>query len=167
MAAALLGTWLGGTLIMWFLAAGTFRTADRVLGASNPRFVEATKPLGQAQIRRVLRHLASEINRTYFYAYGWAQVVLATLLLFLLVRQTPRDTPALVLVGTMLGLVLVLLLVVTPQIVVLGRGLDFVPRTPPPPELGRFRTLHGAYTGLDGLKLLAGLTLLARWLVAR
>ena len=66
----------------------------------------------------------------------------------------------------MLGLVLVLTLVLTPMIVSLGRSIDFVPRNPPPPVMPRFWALHGAFTRLDGVKFLAGLRLLIRWILA-
>ena len=167
MATALLGAWIGITASMWFAATESFSTVRRVLEGPDPRLSEVTRPLGPDQTRVVLRHLASEINRTYFRAYGWAQVALAASLLFLLLRQTPRDRVALAMVGAMLALVLALAFYVTPEIVSIGRALDFVPRDPPPPEMGRFRILHGAYTGLDGVKLLAGVGLLARWMVDR
>jgi hypothetical protein len=40
--------------------------------------------------------------------------------------------------------------------------LDFVPRDPPPPQLGRFGMLHGAYSALDLIKLLIGIWLTVR-----
>jgi hypothetical protein len=67
-------------------------------------------------------------------------------------------------VAAMLCLALVLTLVITPLVVSLGRSIDFVPRTPPPPAMPRFWALHGAFTGLDGVKFLAGLGLLIRWI---
>jgi hypothetical protein len=160
---AIVGVWIGWTLFMWFLAGRSFATVDRVMQGSNPAFSQLTKPLSPEQTREVLRHLASEINRTIFGAYGWGQMVLGALLLFLLSRQTPRDTTAIVLAASMLVLVIVLAVVITPQIITIGRSIDFVPRNPPPPEFRRFWMLHGAFTGLDGLKLLAGLVLLGRW----
>ncbi len=165
MAIAVLGVWIGITLFMWFAAGRSFATVERVLLSQNPQFAKLTKPLSPTETRELLRNLASEINRTFFGAYGWAQVVLGLVLLFLLVRQSPRDGTALAITGTMLAIVLILTLIVTPQIVTLGRSLDFVPRNPPPPEMGRFGLLHGAYTGLDGLKLLAGLGMLVRWVI--
>jgi hypothetical protein len=123
--------------------------------------------LSPDQTRIVLRHLASEINRTYLRAYGWAQVVLGAVLFLLLWREHPRDTTGLVGVGVMLALVMVMMLSITPEIVMLGRRINFVPRNPPPPEMARFRLLHGAFTGLDGVKLLAATALLARWVVPR
>lgn len=161
---AILGAWLGGTLFMWFAATRSFRTVDRVLTASRPEFELAVQPLGHDRTRTVLRYLASEINRTYFRLYGWVQVLLGVILILLLARQAPRDTVAVVLAGVMLGLVLILTFVIQPQIVSLGRNIDFVPRDPAPPVMPRFWMLHGAFTGLDGVKWLAGLALLVRWI---
>lgn len=165
MAIAILGIWIGITLFMWFAAGRSFATVERVLLSQNPQYMRITKTLNPTDTRELLRNLASEINRTFFRVYGWAQVVLGIALIILLLRQTPRDTTALAITGSMLAIVLILTLVVTPQIIALGRSIDFVPRNPPPPEIGRFGILHGAYTGLDGLKLLAGLGLLVRWVV--
>ncbi len=164
-ATAILGGWLGITFLMWFVATGSFSTVDRILGRPTAQFTEVTRPMGHDQTRVVLRYLASEINRTCFRAYGWSQIVFGLVLVILLFKQTPRDPAALVISVAMLGLVLVLTWIVTPQIVALGRSIDFVPRDSLPPEMPRFRTLHALFTGLDGLKLLAGLALLVRWIV--
>jgi hypothetical protein len=165
MAVAVLGVWIGLNLFMWFAAGKSFATVDKVLRSTNPQFARITQPLAPSDTRELMRHVASEINRTLFRAYNWTQVALGLLLLPLLLRQAPRDVTALALATLMLALVLILTFVVTPQMVTLGRILDFVPRNPPPPEMGRFGLLHGAYTGLDGLKLLAGVALLVRWFV--
>ncbi len=158
----ILSAWVAMTACMWFAASGSFRTVNRVLHESNSRFAEAAKPLSPDQTRVVLRYLTSEINRTYFRAYGWAQLVLGALLLVLLLREVPRNTIDLAIAGTMLALAAVLTLYITPEIVAVGRQIDFLPREPVPPELARFRTLHAAFTGLDGAKLLAGLIMLGR-----
>lgn len=162
MATAVLGVWIGITLFMWFAAGKSFSTVDRVLQSQNPQFVRITKALSPADTRELLRNVAAEINRTLFGVYGWAQVVLGAVLLVLLLRQTPRDLFAIAITCTMLVLVLILTWVITPQILSVGRSLDFVPRNPAPPELARFGMLHGAYTALDGIKLLAGLGLVVR-----
>jgi hypothetical protein len=166
-AVVLLGMWLGLTVGMWYAAAGSFATTRRVLEGRHREVMEAIELLGTEWSRLVLRHLTSEINRAYFRAYGWAQTVLAVLLLAALAAQKPRDTMALAVVGAMFLAVLVLTFYVTPQVTELGRQIDFVPRDPPPPEYSRFRLLHGAFTAVDGAKTLAGLGLLIRWIVAR
>jgi hypothetical protein len=167
MALAILGAWLGATVLMWVIASGSFRTVDRVLRAPDPQFKELTGSIGPGQTRSMLRYLASEINRTCFNAYGWGQIVLGMLLFIVLWRQAPHDIVALIVASIMLGLALVLTLIITPKIVVLGRMLDFVPRNPPPPGMAHFRTLHISFTGLDGAKFLAGLGLLLRWVAKR
>ena len=163
-ATAVLSAWLAMTLCMWFAATGSFGAVRRVLEGSNPQLAETAKTLTADQTRLVMRHAASEINRTYFRAYGWAQIVLGLGLLVLLMRQTPRDAAALIIVGAMVVVVAPLTLYVTPEIIEIGRRIDFVPRDPAPPEMSRFRMLHGAFTGLDGLKLVAGLGPLTRWI---
>lgn len=166
-AVGILGMWLGLTLGMWYAAAGSFATTRRVLEARHRDVMEAMELLGTEWMRLVLRHLTSEINRTYFRAYGWVQTALAVLLLAALAAQKPRDTTSLVVAGTMFLAVLVLTFYLTPGVTELGRQIDFVPRDPPPPGFARFRLLHGAFTALDGAKTLAGLGLLVRWIVAR
>jgi hypothetical protein len=163
---AILSAWLILTPVMWFVATKSFSTVDNVLGTANPQFNEATKGMAEGQTRVVLRHLASEINRSFFWGYGFAQVVLGGVLFLLLWRATPRNTLGFGVVCFMLGLVLILTFVLTPMIVSLGRSIDFVPRNPPPPIMPRFWALHGAFTGLDGVKFLAGLGLLVRWILS-
>jgi hypothetical protein len=63
----------------------------------------------------------------------------------------------------MLVFSLVLTLGITPLVTSVGRSIDFLPRNPPPPVMPRFWMLHGAFTSLDGIKLLAGIGLLVRW----
>ena len=162
---AILSAWITLTPLMWFAATKSFSTVDRVLRTADPRFKEATKGMTEGQARVVMRYAASEINRAYFWGYGLAQAVLGAVLLLLLWRETPRDSLGFGVVCGMLALVLILTLVLTPMIVSLGRSIDFVPRNPPPPIMPRFWALHGAFTGLDGVKFLAGLGLLIRWIL--
>jgi hypothetical protein len=164
LAIALLGVWIGWTLFMWYMAGRSFTTVDRVLRKPSPQFSEATQPSSPEQSRELLRYTASEINRTMFRAYGAGQMVLGAILFLVLYWQAPRDTFSLVVVGCMLAIVLILAVIVTPQVISLGRNIDFLPRNPPPPGMQRFWKLHGAFTGLDSIKLLAGLVVLGRWI---
>jgi hypothetical protein len=163
LAVAILGAWIMSTLCMWFAATRSFATVERIMEGGQPQFVEITKPLGEVSTRMVIRHMASEINRTLFRGYGALQIGFGALLFLLVLRQTPRHTLDISLVATMLTLSLILTLVLTPLITSVGRSIDFLPRNPPPPVMPRFWMLHGAYTSLDGIKLLAGIGLLIRW----
>jgi hypothetical protein len=68
-------------------------------------------------------------------------------------------------VSAMLGIVVLMLAYLTPQIVSLGRSLDFVPRDPAPPGMQRFWMLHAAYTSLEMLKLIVAVVV--TWWIAR
>ena len=164
LAVAILSAWLVSTLCMWFAATRSFATVESVIKRADPQFVETTKPLGEGPTRVVLRYMASEINRTLFWGYGALQIVLGALLFLLLWRETPRNAVDVGMVAAMLALSVILTLAITPMIVALGRSIDFLPRNPPPPVMPRFWALHGSFTGLDGVKLLAGFGLLIRWI---
>jgi len=163
LAVAILAAWIMSTLCMWFAATRSFATVESVLKRADPQFIETTKPLGEAPTRVVLRYMASEINRTLFWGYGALQLALGVILFLLLWRRTPRNAVDIGVVATMLALSVILTLVITPLIISLGRSIDFLPRNPPPPVMPRFWALHGSFTGLDGVKLLAGIGLLIRW----
>ena len=89
-----------------------------------------------------------------------AQVVLGITALWLIARSGKGDRaslqPATRGVIVMLGIVVLMLVYLTPAIVSLGRSLDFVPRDPAPPDVQRFWILHAAYTSLEVIKLLVG-----------
>ena len=153
------------TLCMWFAATRSFATVERVLKSGQPQFVEITKPLGEASTRMVVRHMASELNRTLFWGYGALQIGLGAILFLLLWQQNPRSALDLGVVTTMLVLAVILTVGITPLVTTLGRSIDFLPRNPPPPVMPRFWMLHGTFTGLDSAKLLAGIGLLIRWIL--
>lgn len=159
---AVLGAWIAGTLILAAVATQNFRVIDRILAAPRPDFAQATSPLGHDQARVVLRHLSSELNRLYFRGWGWVQIALGGILLALLRGAKPQDRLATGGAVIVLLLALGMHLVINPQIIDLGRTLDFVPRVPEPPALARFWRLHFGYNALDGLKLI-----LTTWLLLR
>jgi len=164
LAVAILSAWIMSTLCMWFAATRSFATVERVMKSGQPEFVEITKPLGGASTRMVLRHMASEINRTLFQGYGVLQIGFGAILFLLVLRQSPRHALDISLAATMLVLSLIVTLALTPLITSVGRSIDFLPRNPPPQVMPRFWMLHGAFTSLDGVKLLAGIGLLIRWI---
>jgi len=163
-AVAILSAWIMTTLCVWFTATRSFSTVEGVLNRAEPQFVAVTKPLGEGPTRVVLRYMASEINRTLFWGYGALQIGLGAILFLLLWRQTPRHAFDVGVAATMLALAVILTLVITPLLVSIGRSIDFLPRNPPPAVMPRFWALHGSFTGLDAVKLVAGIGLLIRWI---
>ena len=164
--AFLLGSLLVGMVLIGVVAAENFFMVDRLLESTGPaEFHQKIAPLSDGDARVVLRYLSSELNRFYFRVWGGAEVLLGGLLLLLAARSGPKgskDRRLTIGAGVMLALSLLMTFYLTPQLVEVGRGLDFAPRDPPPPELRQFGMLHGAYSVLDLAKLLLGIWLTVR-----
>jgi hypothetical protein len=111
--------------------------------------------VGRGETRDLLRYLSSELNRLYFQLWNIVQFVIGALVFWLLARSQSAARARWGVLA-MLGLVVVLIVWLTPQIVTVGRSLDFVPREPAPPALGRFGMLHGLYLVLEAVKLATG-----------
>jgi hypothetical protein len=161
-----LGAWIMGSIASSVVATENFYTIDRLLaGSTNAQFANTVHALGQPQARDLLRYLSSELNRLYFQMWNVAQLPLGALALWLIAsaRGSRVDARAAWVVASMLAAVVVMLAWLMPEIVSLGRSLDFVPRDPPPAGMQRFWMLHAAYTTLEMLKLAAA-ALTAFWL---
>lgn len=158
-----MGAWLAGNLMVAVVAAENFYTVDRLLAESTNRaFASQVARLGQSEARDLLRYLSSELNRRYFQLWNVTQVAIGVLVLWLI---APRPAAARARWGVlgMVGLVALTIVWLTPEIIAVGRGLDFVPRNPPPPTLRQFWILHGAYTFVEGCKLVLGV-IVAVWI---
>lgn len=161
-----LALWLMGTVCMAIVATQNFYTIDRLLESSpSPEFRTAVEKIGgEAYGRDLLRYLSSELNRLYFQYWNVAQLAIGILSLWLVTKlPMPEHSRAKWTIVAMLGIVLFLTMAITPQVVAVGRSLDFVPREPPPPQLRTFGLLHAAYTVLDLVKLILGV-LATLWL---
>ena len=157
----ILGAWTMGSICMSIVATENFYTIDRLLeSSSKAEFYAAAQKLGHTPARDLLRYLSSELNRLYFQGWNVTQLVLGVAALSLAGR-VPRVRWGIV---TMLAIVLLMLAYLTPQIVTLGRSLDFVPRDPAPAGMQKFWILHAAYTSLEMLKLVVGL--IVTWWIA-
>ena len=164
-AAFCLGIWVMGTVCISVAATQNFYTIDRLLAAGgHPSFAEGVDRLGAPAARDLLRYLSSELNRLFFRYWNLVQLPLGGVTLWLVLGH-PGDRRLRWLVGAMLAIALILTVVVTPPIISIGRGLDFVPRDPPPPSLATFGILHAAYTSLEMLK--AALGICAAWWICR
>ena len=158
-----LGAWVGGTLFMWAMATQNFRVVDRLLASPSPELRQHHSPLAPGEARLLMRHQGSEVNRLLFDRWGWMQLGLGLILVWLTFRSTPDHWLRI----TILLMALIaagLQFAVVPETVRLGRLLDFAPRSPAPPEVAPFWRFHNAYTALDALKLLLGVFGAARLL---
>jgi hypothetical protein len=151
-----MGAWLSGMVMISVVAAENFYAVDGLLsGSTNAAFSSLVERLGHQQARDLLRYLSSELNRLYFQLWNVTQLAVGLLVLWLIARNPGGAKVRWGVVG-MLGVVVLMLLWLTPEITSVGRSLDFVPRDPPPPDLRRFWILHAAYTVLAACNLVVG-----------
>jgi hypothetical protein len=152
LACFLLGAWLAGGLFMATVATQNFRSVDRLLARPAVPAARQMQKLGPVAARTLLRYLVSEQNRTYFETWGILEMAIGGLLLMVLLFGSTERAFTLLLAALMLLIVLIQRLVLTPEIVDLGRTIDFVPAARPSPERAHFWVLHSIFSGLELLK---------------
>ena len=162
-----LGLWLGGSLVVGAVTSYNFAGFADLFERNPALTAQAGFDPADTEAKKtsLLWVHASELNRVFFEAWNRTQLILGALALVLaLLSHSGRLVPALL----FLALLLVALVHfgIEPQVVVLGRELDFAPRTPPPPQVEPFQRLHGLYFGAELLRL-ALVALAAALLVLR
>ncbi len=164
-AAFLAGCLILGGLFMIFVATQNFGTVDRVLAAPPHEATQMFQTLGPENTRLLLRYLAGEENRLYFTSWELAQIALGALLTAVLLLAIKSRLLA-GLAGAMLILVLFQHFRVTPEMIALGRLVDFGGGSGSA-AYSQFWRLHGLYGVLEVVKLVllavvAGLLLFGR-----
>lgn len=149
-----LGLWLGGSLVIGGVVSYNFSGFPDLFERNPALAAQAGFDPADAVAKKtsLLWVHASELNRVFFEAWNRTQLVLGVLALALaLLIRAGR------LVVALLALAAVLVawvhLGIEPQVVELGRQLDFLPRTPPPPQVEPFQRLHGLYFGAELARL--------------
>ncbi|MFN0166819.1 MAG: hypothetical protein ACKV22_10350 [Bryobacteraceae bacterium] len=161
----ILGAWLAGCVFMFWVATQNFRSVDRLLATPAPEAAALLAKAGRHDMRLLLRYHSSELNRLYFSGWEWAQLLLGA--------AAAAASAGFKSSRSMGGVVLFLVALtaaehwlLTPDIVSLGRAIDFV--AGPTPERERFWKLHGAYSGIEVLKMIALAVLTLRlWIPSR
>ena len=157
-AAFLLGAWLLGSLFLAFVATRNFRAVDAVLSSAPPEAFKMIQTVGRDNARQLLRYLAGEENRTYFEAWELAQLALGTALTgFLLFGVEKRLLAGLT--GAMLVLTLFQHFRITPDLLWMGRSIDFIPAAAESQTRAQFWKLHGIYGGIEVVKVLLAATI--------
>ena len=155
--------WLAGTLFVSIVATQNFYTIDRLLTDSpSGVFRHSADTMANPTARELLRYLSSELNRLYFQYWNLAQLPLGIITLWL-VSKLPGSKHATWEIVAMLGVVLFLMLVATPQILSVGRSLDFVPEDPIPPGMRAFALWHTTYAVFTLINLVLGI-LVTLWI---
>ncbi|HUE25064.1 MAG TPA: hypothetical protein VMQ86_25495 [Bryobacteraceae bacterium] len=159
----LLGLWLGGGLFMDMVATQNFRSVDRLLAKPAQPAAQRLEKLG-TDARVLLRHHVSEQNRWYFEAWGLIETGIGAALLLTLLFGSTEKNFSLLLCLLMLLVAILQRFALTPQMVFLGRIIDWIPIDQPSPERTRFWMLHNAFIGLELLNWALGFFLTAKLL---
>lgn len=141
-----LGIWIGGSVILGSVVAYNFAGIEDLF-TRNPALAEHAgfDPADtDAKKTSVLWVHSSELNRVFFDVWNRTQLVLGALAIGLAMWSRAGRVPLLLLtIAT--ALVALTHWGIEPSVVELGRQLDFLPRTPPPPILETFQQYHRAY----------------------
>ena len=159
-----LGLWLGGSLVVGAVTSYNFAGFADLFERNPALAAQAAFDPADAEAKKtsLLWVHASELNRVFFEAWNRTQLVLGALALVLaLLSRSGRLVPSLLFLALLL--VAVVHFGIEPQVVELGRQLDFAPRTPPPPQVEPFQRLHTLYFSAELLRL-GIVTLAAVWL---
>jgi len=150
-AAFLLGCLIMGSAFMIFVATENFGTVDRVLASPPQEAMQMFQTLGPQNARLLLRYLAGEENRLFFESWELAQIGLGALLTAILLLATKRRLLA-GMTGSMVIVALFQHFRVTPEMIALGRLVDFGGGAGSA-AYSQFWRLHGLYGVLEVVKL--------------
>jgi hypothetical protein len=155
----ILGLWLGGGVVMAWIAGASFRSVDRVLNDTQYASGPLIRTLGPAKARVLLRFQTAEQNGYYFETWEIAQLFLGlTFFVYLLLGTRERKTP-LLLVMLMMITVLAQRFYLTPNLATLARDTELAALTDPGFSTKRFWILHNTYFGVELTKWAFGIAL--------
>jgi hypothetical protein len=147
---------------MAWVSAESLDSVDRLLDRPHPVASAQFKLLGRPEARLLLRYQVSEQNRWYIENWEVMQIIIGMLFFFFMLFATRENKFALFLVLLMMAGVVIQRFLLTPNMVSLGRMIDFVPPEAPSGERTQFWVLDSWYWGVELGKLGLGLVLAAR-----
>jgi len=152
---------------MDMVATQNFRSVDRLLDKPVAQASDQLERMRPDGARMLLRHQVSEQNRWYFQMWGLVETGIGLALLLVLLFGSTERNFTLLLALLMLLIAIVKRFALTPQMVVLGRLIDWIPPGEPSADRSHFRMAHNAFVGLDLLTWAIGFFLTARLLFRR
>ncbi len=149
-ASFLIGLWVAGSLLMMYIGTQNMTNVASILSTVPREGAKIVDKIGAENAQLLLRFHAAEQTRTQFETWELTQVALGLALAAVLYLGTHVSRYIVALCGIMLLIVGFVHFVVTPEVIWIGRGLDFAPGA----SRNRIWTLYALYAGLDALKLL-------------
>jgi hypothetical protein len=160
LACLLLGIWLSGSFVIAWVVIRSRNSADRLFD-EDPAVMVLLKTIGPTAGRALLRHQVSEQNRELVESWEYVQIFLGLFFFFFLLLGTREGKFALALSLLMLLLVLAQRLLFTPELIYLGRPLDFAIQDSASADRARFTLVQSVYIAVELAKWTAGVVLAA------
>ena len=157
----LLGLWLGCSLFMFLVATHNFKAVDGLLREPGAAKAALAK-LDPVEARMLLRYHSSELNRYYFQAWEFAQLAVLAAVAASGWSSLGRRNLGRVILGLLAAILLFERLSLTPEIIRIGRLIDFTGADGAGQERADCWKLHGMYSGVEVLKvvLVCGLSMM-------
>lgn len=127
--AFLIGAWLIGSVLMWFVQSQSLMTLERILATPPPQVARELDDMGPDVSRQLLRHQAMQLNRRITETWEIIQLGLGAALLVTSALTPHRSKVTIAGAGLMMILAAVMAFYLTPLISGLGRAVDFLPPT--------------------------------------
>ena len=137
---------------MGWVAMHNLASVDPILQQFDRQLQREVKDLGYDRVQALLRFEAAELNRFYFYNWEWIQMFLGLVALVVLLDATNGSKLTLVVMTGILLLLLVQHFLVQPEVLELGRGLDFAASDQMLDERRAFKTYHAYYSSIEVMK---------------
>ena len=155
----LLGIWLAGSIVMTLIAADSANAAGRLLRNPSSAAAIPIKAMGENEARIMLAYPVRQQARWWLEDWENVELVLGASFFFFLLFGTNEGKPVLFFTLGIYGLVLFQRFLTLPQLLYLGRLMDFVPVNAAVPERHQFTAIQTVFDGLEIFKVLLQLAL--------
>jgi hypothetical protein len=151
----LLGVWFTLVISIAFISLASLQVAGNTAKSPPGEPARALFVIGEPMTEQLFRYIASEINRTLFETGGLIELILVLVIGITLFLQN-YSRSATILAGVLLLGVCASHFLLTPQVVSIGRILDFRPADMMSAERERLTRLNILYSSLTVFRLLCG-----------
>lgn len=156
----LIGMWLAGAAFMAWMSFHNPRVDD-LMKQGNAKAQHEYQNADRARARTLLAHQAAELNRYYTSNWELVQLALGVVLAVNLLFATNGNKLVMTLCMAAIAITAIQYITFTPQIIEIGRGVDFALTDEMFDERKTLRGFQSYYLWLEGAKLmtLTGLTI--------
>ena len=160
----LIGAWLVGSILMWFVQSQSLMTPERILATPPPQLTNELENMGPDVSRQLMRHQAMQLNRRIAETWDVIQLGIGAALLVTSILTPHRSRITIASASIMIVLCATMAFYFTPLINNLGRAVDFLPPTAALRERASLSNLEMWHNVLEVFKMILALVVSVRLL---